>query len=203
MAMTTEAPGHVGLPTRTKLLIEHLATLADVPGDVIEFGVCEGENLIPLGKWMDTNRPTSLLWGLDWWRGAPEAGPEDGDGLGAGDLKADRWAVKEAIWAAGLDNVGLINGRVEDRLPAVARVHREPYALAFIDLDRYAPTRFAWEWVSSRMAPGGIVAFHDYQFDLCPGVTKLVDEAVLTDPRYEPVEPTRHNCLFVRRRRES
>lgn len=50
------------------------------------------------------------------------------------------------------------------------------FRFAHIDMDHYAPTRFACEFFKPRMVKGGIIRFDDYNFNECPGATKAVDE---------------------------
>jgi predicted O-methyltransferase YrrM len=74
--------------------------------------------------------------------------------------------------AAGHPNVEWV------RLPAAeAHAPGRPVGLLFIDGDHEWPAPILdFERLEGRLAPGGLVAFHDYR--VCPGVTRTVDELI-------------------------
>lgn len=75
----------------------------------------------------------------------------------------------------------------------------DPVGLLFIDADHsFAGCLADWEAWSPLVAPGGVVAFHDYT-TWFPGVREVVDEHVIPDPAWRPQGVTRG--LFVTRRR--
>jgi hypothetical protein len=70
--------------------------------------------------------------------------------------------------------VDVIQGRIQDVEPMLeGEVH-----LVHIDVDIYAPTRFALDIVAERLAPGGIAIVDDYGFTTCPGAKQALDEFI-------------------------
>jgi O-methyltransferase len=70
--------------------------------------------------------------------------------------------------------VDVVAGRIQDVGPTL----RDDLHLVHVDVDIYAPTRYALELAHERLLPGGVVVVDDYGFTTCPGARQAVDEFV-------------------------
>lgn len=68
----------------------------------------------------------------------------------------------------------VVQGRIQDVAPSLeGKLH-----LIHIDVDIYAPTRFALDVAADRLVRGGIAIVDDYGFTTCPGAKQALDEFV-------------------------
>lgn len=170
--------------------LDMLNRVKGVPGDVIELGVGFGGTSIPLALWMLENTLDKRLFACDAFHGLPHS---------EGELQAGEWNCGDkfirAIEHLPLGNVRVLRGLIEETLPKLAEAR---FCFAWLDLDLYLPTSAATEWLTDRMTPGGIIGFHDYGFERCPGIAKVVDhELDLT--KYERLLSA-NSCVFFGRR---
>lgn len=125
------------------------------PGPRIEFGVLYGDTLRQLAN------HDGITIGVDSFAGMGE--PTEHDyrngrcNYPKGWLSVDIRKVR-----SNLPDVNLIKGWVPQVLSDVP-LHR--FAFAHIDMDHYAPTRAAIEWLWDKMAPGGIMTCDDWFAD--------------------------------------
>jgi len=73
----------------------------------------------------------------------------------------------------------LYKGWIPNEFPKVNNVK---FAFVHIDVDIFQPTRDSLEFFYPRLVPGELFVFDDYGFDLCPSVTKAVDDFFLDKP---------------------
>lgn len=169
-----------------------LNRVKDVTGDVIELGVGFGGTSIPLALWMLENTLQKRLFVCDTFHGLPHS---------EGDLQAGEWNFGDsfirAIEHLPLGNVRVMCGRIEETLPKLTDVR---FCFAWLDLDLYLPTSAAAEWLTDRIVPGGIIGFHDYGFERCPGIENVVDQEIDLE-KYERLLLA-DSCVFFRRRSE-
>lgn len=140
------------------------------PGPRIEFGVYHGETLGLIAR-----HPDQTI-GVDSFEGMAEE--TDRDFLdGVSHYPRGRFAVTSRQASANAPRAMLIKGFV----PAVlSSVPDGPYAFAHLDMDQYAPTKAALEWIFPRMMSGGIVCCDDWfagRTVLAAGAINEVDRA--------------------------
>lgn len=87
---------------------------------------------------------------------------------------------------ARYDPLGLIRP-ITGETTKVAEVFGEPIGLLFIDADHlFEAVREDFQAWAPKVAPGGIVAFHDYKvLTRGEGVKRFVDESVRSDPHWQ------------------
>jgi len=130
-----------------------LALLSTVPdGPRIELGVYRGETLALIA-----NHPGETI-GVDSFEGmAAETERDLLDGISH--YPKGRFAVDMAPAQANAPRARLIKGFVPDILGSVPD---GPYAFAHLDMDQYAPTKAALDWIFPRMMPNGVVCCDDW-----------------------------------------
>ncbi len=67
-----------------------------------------------------------------------------------------------------------------------------------LDVDLYAPTRFALDFFDRRLVTGGIVVVDDFRVVSCPGVEQAVEEFLARSPGYASMPLITGQCLLMR-----
>lgn len=175
-----------------------LDELDNVPGDVIELGVGSGTTTKVLARKVQASRGARRFFACDTFSGLPydeDASVATDRTCKKGQICTPRQHVEEQLSQAGvLDCVTLIEGMFEDTL---TRLSDRQFAFAWVDADLYQSTLVAFEFLRDRMAPGSIIGFHDYHFELTPGVTRVVDQMVDRSVFREIFD--RYTCIFFQR----
>ena len=99
------------------------------------------------------------------------------------------WLNSRGVMVANLAAYG-VSGRVAivghysyDHLPALA-ADGALFGLVFIDGDHAeAMVEYDLVWAGKLLAPGGVLACHDYGEDTCPGVRAAIDRILGPPPR--------------------
>lgn len=152
--------------------------LEKVPSqDVVEFGCFRGGSLIFMGKVLERLYPDATVFGFDTFNGMPVT-DQDIDFHREGDFSETSLAdVQRSITAAGLNNVRLVAGCVEDTFPAGIPPNLR-IGLAHIDLDIYPAIKHCQNSVWPLMASGGYLVYDDATTSTCLGATQAVEELV-------------------------
>lgn len=148
-------------------IFEMLEAVKNLPeGDYAECGVWKGWMAEKIAAGMNGGR----LWLFDSFRG--HAKPCEFDD--AVNHPEGRYAdTSEEEIRAKFPSATVVSGFIPYSL---GFVWDERFRFVHIDVDHYLPTKGACEFFKSRMVPGGIIRFDDYNFDETPGATKAVDE---------------------------
>lgn len=130
------------------------ALLAAAPlGPRIELGVFRGATLARIAQ------HEGLTIGVDSFAGMAE--PTDRDLLdGRNHYPRGRLAVSSASAAAAAPCAKLVQGWVPEVLGTLPSGLQ--FGFAHVDMDHYAPTLAALDWLWSRMLPGGIIVCDDW-----------------------------------------
>lgn len=147
----------------------------NIPGDVIECGVCNGGTAALLARFSTRSRLERTMWLLDSFEGMPLTTAEDGEAAKAhiGKEVGNIERVKRALARVGADmsRVRIVPGWFQDTFPSVSASR---IALLNIDADWYESVKLCLETFYDRLATGGFVSFDDYGH--WPGCRKAVDE---------------------------
>lgn len=162
---------------------ELMKLIQDIPGAVIELGVCSGNGLMSLIHTHNILQPTYRyreFYGFDTFEGFPSVHEND---------------IKDIVWQKGdfanasydrlhdiIDihnnyyylptNVELIKGNVCDTVPEFLKKNKHILvSLLYLDLDIYEPTKVALKEFLPRMAKGSIIAFDELNYKSFPGET--------------------------------
>jgi len=167
---------------------------AGIHGDVIEFGVYQGETLLSMAK-------ACLIWntcchGVDSFQGLAEPGPQDWPGLDKGHYDVGGPDIlRTMIEALGLNNTYLHVGFV----PAILHeLTGYQFCFAHVDLDHYQPTLDTLFFLLPRISSGGIIMVHDYIPNREGGAAEACREFCQAEQiNIEYYEPTNHAILRI------
>lgn len=175
------------------VILDLLARVSRVPGDIAECGVFRGSTLIPITLAMDGHNPPRHVFGLDSFAGFDRSitvdlalgGDEDPEKREGGFSGTSRDFVLSRIRDLGLqDRVDLVAGYFEATLPTLPE---RRYSFVHLDCDIYEGYRDCLEYFYPRLEPGGIILFDEYNDPPWPGCNKAIDEFLAGRP--ETVQP--------------
>ena len=161
--------------------IRSLYTLArrieaeQIPGDVVECGVCNGGSAAILAHFATRSSLERTVWLLDSFQGMPETTEEDGEEaqerIGREVGSPER--VREVLRLVDADTslVRIVPGWFQETIPTL-RISQ--IALLNIDADWYESVKLCLESFFDLVVPGGFTSLDDYGH--WPGCRKAVDE---------------------------
>jgi len=146
-------------------------------GSFIEVGVWRGGTGALIASAAKANGTATPLYLCDTFHGVVKAGVHDSAYKGGEHANTSIPTVKALMQSLGLTNYRILEGIFPD---ATAHLipDNERFRLCHIDVDVYESARDIVDWVWNRIVPGGLVVFDDYGFEVCPGITRLVNEQV-------------------------
>lgn len=165
-----------------------------VHGVFVEVGVFYGQTLIPLAH----RFPDRIVYGIDSFEGMAEHTENDVDPqgrphYGKGTLKSSEQWIRDSV----TENVRILKGWVPDILSKVHPTHR--LAFCHVDLDQYQPTLDTLLWAWDRMAPGGVLACHDWFPDrdyLAAGAVKEFSRR--SGAEIQDIQTCCHHAVFIK-----
>lgn len=151
---------------RISELRRHAATVAHVPGDVIEVGVWRGGS----ARVLCMAFPDRTVHLFDTFAGMPK--PSAIDSHRQGDFRnTSQDVVRESLKP-------LVNYEIHAGVfpQTAAEVEGETFAFAHVDCDLYESTKAALEFIWPRLGLGGLIVLDDYKSAFCAGATRAIDE---------------------------
>lgn len=204
----TNFPAHIRRRDLPRFLAHYelFKMVVDLPGSILDLGVCRGNSFFTWTKLLETFCPvdrTRKVYGFDHFRGLDAFSDADG-------ARADRTGQKEgdpAHWQAdaahvralvdlhnddgliaGVERCRLIEGDVAETLPRfLADTAGLRICLLHLDMDLHAPTAAALELLWPLVVEGGVVVFDEYALPPWEGETRAVDDFLAALPGVRPV----------------
>lgn len=161
---------------RSEKAAEALKLCLAAPGDVIECGVFEGQTTIALAKVLKEFNSNKKIYACDTYNGLPYNGVGGIDSmLKKGECTASFKTFWKNVKEAGVENYIIpIAGLVEETL--MKKLKNKKFCFAFLDMDLYEPTSYTYKFLENRISVGGVIGYHDYKFERCPGIEIVVDK---------------------------
>jgi len=182
------------IPIRAKHCVEQLNSVLELEGDVIEFGVYKGATTFRLAKHLKDNNSNKKVFACDTFMGIPE---DDTHGsCKKGDFSYSLYRFINSIKENKFTNI-IIPTKGDIRKTYNKFNESNKFCFAWLDMDIYSSTLFAVEFILPRLVKGGIVGFHDYNFEECKGVTKVVDENI-DRTKYKEIL-NKNYCIFFKK----
>lgn len=151
-----------------------------IPGDVVECGVCNGGSAAILARTATHSRLQRTVWLFDSFQGMPEVTEHDAVGADGHTAQShvrqevgDITRVKEVLNRVGADmaRVRILPGWFHDTFSTATM---ERIAILNIDADWYESVKLCLQTFYDRVVQGGFISFDDYGH--WPGCRKAVDE---------------------------
>jgi hypothetical protein len=152
--------------------------IQNIPGDIVELGVCGGKGLFSFVQSVFINEP-QYQWrniiGFDTFEGFPSLHEKDCGQLSnhlkqVGAFKTDSYDELNKLkkihedfrFINSREQIELIKGDVMKTLPEfLVKNPGTIISLLYLDLDLYEPTKFAIEQLWDRIPKGGIIVFDE------------------------------------------
>jgi D-glycero-beta-D-manno-heptose 1-phosphate adenylyltransferase len=150
---------------KLKLMADHLLSVKDLPGDLVDLGACRGGTSFIMRRLA----PDKQLHVFDTWQGNPYDDP--------------LCHHKRGEWATSLDDcrklVGVNNNTsyhpyIFPQIPEYLEDNQ--YCFVYVDMDTERATHDAIAFFWPRLVRNGKMMFDDYGWEPCAGVKKAVDE---------------------------
>jgi hypothetical protein len=169
----------------TQFLIRYelIKLIKDIPGDIIECGVCGGRGIISLlhsHLILEPNFFYRKLIGFDTFNGFSSLSENDNlDKNKEGDFCfsnyneiLDLGKLHTEFMYENLNKIELIKGNAEETIPKYIQDNKHMLvSLLYLDFDLYLPTKVALEYFLPRMPKGSVVVFDEIHFERFPGET--------------------------------
>jgi predicted O-methyltransferase YrrM len=173
--------GHFSEPNRMNIYLILKYFLPRIStGNIIEFGSYRGGSAIFMGAVCQQLYPDRRIYALDTFAGMPLTDKRV-DAHSQGDF-ADTsiGEVADAVGAACLDNITLVQGMFQDT-SAAALAAAGSIALAHIDCDTKSGCAFSQKVIRPHLVEGAYIVFDDATISSCIGATEAVEEMVQED----------------------
>ena len=137
------------------------------PGDVVEFGVWNGNNLFVIKKILDFLKSKKKVIGYDHFKGMPKADNRNY-------LKGDKEFIKYITKFYNLKNIRIIDDDIMNLNKHVKSFSK--LSFIYIDCDLYKTTAEILKLLNHKLSVGGIIAFDEGNHNKRSGETKAMTE---------------------------
>lgn len=168
---------------RFLLLFEILTKIKNIRGDIVEFGVWNGNNLLTIKKiseYLDINKK---IIGYDHFKGMPFS-------TNGNYFSGDKKLLKYFINFFKLENISLI----DDDFNNIKKYDKKmkEISLAYIDCDLYRETLEILNFIDKKVVKGGIIAFDEALRDDNKGEAKALKEFLkINKTKYKKIKKTK------------
>lgn len=188
---------------------EIMKLIQDVPGAILEMGVCSGNGLMSLVHCHNILQPTYRyreFYGFDTFEGFPEVHKNDIKDIEwkKGDFSNSSYEKIQDILSIHNNyyylptNLQLIKGDVNKTLPEFLENNKHVLvSLLYLDLDIYEPTKTCLKYLLPRMAKGSIIAFDELNWKSFPGETIAALEELGTKYRFKNILNSQINYCVI------
>jgi len=161
-------------------ILKNLASVIDVPGDVVELGCNVGVTSSYLQRFIKAAGADKELFVYDSFEGLPPKTPEDGatpceKGHSAVSVEQFKKTFADAGVELPVINKGFFGDIPDDKYPAQV-------CFAFFDGDFYSSIMDSFKKVYHKLASGAVVLVHDYKWTNFPGVHKACEDFLIDKP---------------------
>ena len=163
--------------------------ILEVPGDIIECGVYQGNSLLWMAHLSVIFEPFAInrrIHGFDTFEGFTSIdSAEDPSDISESNFSdTDYQVIKESLDLLDelrpvnrIPRFNLVKGDICQTIPTFMKENQwMTCAMLILDTDLYAPTKVALESVVPAMPKGGVVVFDEYNYQNFPGETKALRE---------------------------
>jgi len=182
---------------RSKICVHWLSQVYKLTGDIIELGCNSGLITIPMARFLKRKKSNKKIHSYDCFNGLPYDGGEfDSEFLKKGEIHSTYADFCTNIKRYGVyDKVNSNIGLVENTLEKFDKDRK--ICFLWFDMDLYEPTLYGVRKLKNQVIKDGIIGFHDYGFDQCPGIKKVVKDEL--NPNMFDIIHLHETCAFFRK----
>lgn len=162
---------------------ELIKLIKNIPGDIIECGVCGGRGILSLLQShliLEPNFFYRKIIGFDTFCGFTNI--SENDNININKLGDFSFNNEDEIRELGklhteflyndLNKIELVKGNAEITIPQYIENNKHIIiSLLYLDFDLYEPTKIALNFIVPRMPKGSVIAFDEIHFERFPGET--------------------------------
>lgn len=174
-------------PSEAYFIIQALAQLEYLEGDVCEFGVAQGETSVLIANEI-LSLPNKKLHLFDSFEGLPlptekDQLKDDIFNLGSIDLYAGKMKCPENMVISRLKSISFPNSRFVIHRGFIEKIINTDLTIpkrvsfAYVDFDFYEPTKIVLNYLHSVTPKGAVIIIDDYDY-FSTGVKQAVDEFI-------------------------
>ena len=188
---------------------ELMKLIQDIPGAVVEMGVCSGNGIMSLIHCHNILQPTYKyreFYGFDTFEGFPDVHKNDLADIKweKGDFSNNCFDKLNNIieihnnYCYASPNVKLVKGDVNETLPIFLEENKHVIvSLLYLDLDIYEPTKTSLRYFLPRMVKGSVIAFDELNWRSFPGETIAALEELGTKYKFKNLLNSRINYCII------
>tara|TARA_X000000368_G_C23032350_1_gene713136 strand:+ start:788 stop:1462 length:675 start_codon:yes stop_codon:yes gene_type:complete len=150
---------------RQMKIFEIIKKTHKVKGDIIEFGIWNGNNLITIKKILDYLRINKKVFGYDNFKGFPN--PSKLKNQKKGKYIGNPNTIKKIISFFKLKNIEIFNDDIMSLIKYKKKFKK--ISFIYIDCNIYTPVKNILDQLGKKVAKGGIVAFDEAQHETDKG----------------------------------
>jgi O-methyltransferase len=161
-------------------ILEHLAGVLNLPGDVVELGCNVGMTTSFMRRLLDAAGSDKEIHVYESFEGLPDKSENDGMTLSyKGESTVSEKMFHETFEKAAL-KLPVINKGWFAQIPD--EKYPEKICFAFFDGDFYTSIMDSFNKVYHKMVPGGVILIHDYKWGNYPGVQMACEDFLSDKP---------------------
>jgi|TARA_B110000467_G_scaffold157343_1_gene171977 hypothetical protein len=167
-----------------------------IQGDVIEFGIWNGNNTVFISKILSVLKSNKKIFGVDHFKGLDK---KDFSGFDKSEF-IDRWKgnyeqLQDVIKFFELDNISIINSHVMHTKKYLDKDQK--FSFVYIDVDLYKPTMQILDIIKDYVVKGSIICFDEGNNEDFPGEQKALEEFLERYPDEYDIEYLDCECPDV------
>ena len=189
---------------------ELIKIIKNVPGDIVECGVCGGRGLLSLLQSHLILEPKFFyrkLIGFDTFNGFENISSNDNEEINkVGNFKftnyneiIDLGKIHTQFMYNDYNKIELIKGDAEKTIPEYLDNNKHMLvSLLYLDFDLYSPTKIALKYFLPRMPKGSIVVFDEIHYERFPGETiALLEELNINNYKIQNILDSNVNYFVL------
>ena len=146
---------------RQMKIFETILKIQKVKGDIIEFGIWNGNNLLTIKKILDYLRINKKLYGYDNFKGFPN--PSKLKKQKKGKYIGNPNTIKKIISFFKLKNIEIFNDDIMNLINYKKKFRK--ISFIYIDCNIYDPVKNILNLLGKKVSKGGIIAFDEAQHE--------------------------------------
>jgi len=178
-------------PYRCYFIYQYAKNANSLDGHYAELGVYAGGTAKLIASVKEKNKDLFLF---DTFKGLPKHNPEVDD-YPEGKFSETNLEQVEKLFEMD-KTIKILPGFFPETADSLKKTR---FAFVYLDADLYKSTYDALSFFYSKMVPGGVIMFDDYDWVYCKGVKEAIDQFILENNIKEiPIVTTKYQCIIIK-----